>query len=137
MQLLRDDPSRIEHAVEELLRYDCPVQATVRIATEDFEMCGESIRKGQQIALLLGSANRDPEKFPEPDRLDVTRDDVSHVAFGHGVHFCLGSRLARLEARVALTGLLTRLPELHLDSDSLEWRDNIILRGLCSLPVRW
>ncbi len=137
MKLLRDDPSLMENAIEELLRYDSPVQATVRIALEDFEMRGHPIQKGQQVFLLLGAANRDPEKYVDPERLDVTRRDVSHLSFGHGVHFCLGSRLARLEARLALTALLQRFPELRLATDEPEWGDNIILRGLRSLPVTW
>ncbi len=137
MRRLRDDPSLMQKAVEELLRYDSPVQATVRIVLEDFEIEGHPVQKGQQVVLCLGAANRDPEKFPDPDRLDVTRDGPQHLSFGHGVHFCLGANLARLEARVALTGLLQRLPELKLASDEPEWGDNAILRGLRSLPVAW
>ncbi len=127
----------MQTGVEELLRYDSPVQATVRIVLEDFEIDGHPVQKGQQVVLCLGAANRDPEKFPDPDRLDVTRDGPQPLSFGHGVHFCLGANLARLEARVALNGLLQRLPELKLANDEPEWGDNAILRGLRSLPVAW
>ncbi len=138
LELLRRDPSLIERAIEELLRYDSPVQATTRIVPEDIPFDGHVFRAGQQVALLLGAANRDPEQFADPDRLDVTREDVRHVSFGHGIHFCLGSPLARLEAPIAFRALLERFPEMRLDDTiTPRWKDNMILRGLQQLPVRF
>jgi cytochrome P450 len=132
---LRSDPSIAETAVEELLRYDSPVQATGRVATEDIEVGGTVVKEGQVAFLLLGAANRDPAVFPEPDRLDLTRQDNRHVAFGYGIHFCLGAPLARIEAQVALPSLLARFPGLRLATGELEWGGNLILRGLKRLPV--
>ncbi len=136
LELLQRDPDLIESAIDELLRYDAPVQATSRIATEDVEIRGRTVRKGQNAFVLLGGANRDPERFPDPDRLDLTRSAEEHVGFGHGRHFCLGSNLARLEARYAIRGVVERFPNLKLATDELAWRKNIILHGLMSLPVR-
>jgi hypothetical protein len=136
LELLRGDPDLIASAVEELLRYDSPVQATSRIALEDVEIGGRPIRKGQEVIVTLGSANRDPEQFEAPDRLDLTRRDNRHLSFGHGAHFCLGSPLARLEAQVAFRALLERYPNLTLATDAVEWRRNMILRGPTALPVR-
>ena len=138
LDVLRREPERIEHAVEELLRYDSPVQATTRIVPEDIEFGDVTFKKGQQVALLLGAANRDPAQFPDPERLDVTRDDVKHVAFGHGIHFCLGAPLARLEAPVAFHAMIERFPQLRLaDGATPQWKENLILRGLQQLPVRF
>ncbi len=136
LELLRGDPDLIPTAVEELLRYDSPVQATSRIALEDMEIGGRQVRSGQEVILTLASANRDPEQFEAPDRLDVTRKDNRHLSFGHGAHFCLGSPLARLEAQLAFRALLERYPNMTLATDTLEWRKNFILRGPTSLPVR-
>ena len=102
LERLRADPSLIENAVEELLRYDGPVQLTSRLAKEDRELCGRTARKGDQVVLLLAGANRDPDAFADPDRLDLGRRDVRHLAFSQGIHFCLGAQLARLEASIAL-----------------------------------
>ena len=135
LQKLRDDPSLIESAVEELLRYDSPVQATGRVATEDTEIGGKKIDKGDMLVTSLGAANRDPERFPDPDRLDITRQDNRHVAFGYGLHFCLGAPLARLEGQAAINTLLRRFPNLRLGTEAPEWRETITLRGLKSLPV--
>ncbi len=136
--LLRRDPSLVEHAVEEFLRYDSPVQATTRIVSEDMQFEGNAFRTGQQVALALGAANRDPEAFPDPDRLDVTREDLRHVAFGHAIHFCLGSPLARIEAPAAFRAMIERFPNMRLDETTPpRWKDNIILRGLQQLPVRF
>ena len=134
---LARDPSLIDVAIEELLRYDGPVQATSRIATEDMEIDGTPIRRGQNTILVLGAANHDPERFPNPDRLDFEREDRTHLAFGHGVHFCLGSTLARLEARYAIAALAERFPNLKLATEQPRWRRNLILRGMESLPVRF
>jgi hypothetical protein len=135
LERLRDHPSLIASAVEELLRYDSPVQATSRVAMTELEIDGTAIAKGEMVVTLLGAANRDPEQFPDPDRLDVTRRDNRHVAFGHGAHFCLGAPLARVEGQIAIDTVLGRLPELRLATDAPEWRPTIILRGLQSLPV--
>ncbi len=135
LALLRADPSLIESAVEELLRYDSPVQATSRFATEEVEINGHAVKPYQQLILLLGAANRDPERFADPDRLDLTRKDNQHLSFSHGIHYCLGAPLARLEAQIALLALLERFPDMRLAADRLDWGDNLIVRGLKTLPV--
>jgi hypothetical protein len=129
LELLRDQPDLIPGAVEELLRFDGPVQLTSRIVLEEQTFEGRRFEKGQQIVLLLAAANRDPEAFKEPDRLDVTRSDCRHLAFSQGAHFCLGARLARLETSLGLEAILKRLPGLRLHSDGVEWGTNTILRG--------
>jgi cytochrome P450 len=134
---LRADPAGLATAVEELLRYDGPLQRVWRTARTDLELGGQRIRSGDDVVLVLGAANRDPAVFPEPDRLDIGRRDQRHLAFGHGAHFCLGAALARLEIRVAVGRLLERLPPLKLASDALEWRSGSMVRGLRALPVRF
>lgn len=129
LALLRRKPERIPAAVEELLRYDSPVQFTSRMVLEDMEFEGRPFLRGEQVVLLLASANRDEEVFAEPDRLDVTRENVRHLSFGLGIHFCLGAQLARLEASVALRGLLDRFEHIELAEDRVAWSDNTILRG--------
>jgi len=128
---LRREPERIPAAVEELLRFDGPVQMTSRIVLEGRRLLGRDFEKGQQVLLLLAAANRDPERFEHPDRLDVTREDCRHLAFSKGAHFCLGARLARLETSLALEALIMRLPGLRLakGSTAVEWGTNTILRG--------
>jgi cytochrome P450 len=133
---LRANSSLIPTAVEEFLRYDSPVQLTYRMARENFAFAGREIRTGQIVHLVLGSANRDPSRFADPDRLDIGRSPNVHVAFGHGHHFCLGAWLARLEAQVALQTLLHQFPTLRLEG-SVEHQEHYILRGLKSLPVSW
>jgi cytochrome P450 len=132
---LRADPSLVPSAVEELLRYDSPVQHTGRIALEDLDVGGTRIERGRLVFLMLGAANRDPAAFPDPDALDVTRNAARHVAFGLGIHFCVGAPLTRLEAPIALAALLRRFPRLRLDGGPLVWNPNPTLRGLQSLPV--
>ncbi len=132
---LRHDPSLIEAAIEEIIRYDGPVQSTARTALEPLEIGGKHIAKGDRISLTLGAANRDPAQFTDPDRMDITRPDIRHVGFGFGIHFCLGSALARMESRLAIGTVVERMPELNLESTNLVWRDNPVLRGLISLPV--
>lgn len=132
---LRQDPSIIGAAVEELLRYESPSQYTARIAPEDVEMGGKRISKRQAVLAVMGAANRDPERFPEPDRLDLTRQDNRHVAFGWGPHFCFGAPLARIEGQIAFATVLRRLPDLRLETEQLVWRENLGLRGLTALPV--
>jgi cytochrome P450 len=135
---LRREPGLGPAAVEEFLRFDSPVQATARVARTPIELHGRTIPAGEEIGLLLGAANRDPDAFPEPDRFDVGRGDARHLSFGHGVHFCLGANLARLEAELAVAGLLARAPRLAAaaSDDTLEWRPGWLLRGLLRLPVR-
>ena len=136
MQRIRDDPALIESAVEELLRFDSPLQATGRVAIEDVHLAGQTIRKGDIILPFLGAANRDPDVFPSPDVLDVGRTSNWHVAFGAGIHFCIGAQLARLEAAIAFETVLRRLPRLRFATPSnLRWRRTVIARGLKSLEV--
>ena len=132
---LRADPSLIGPAVEELLRYDSPVQMRVRVARETVEIGGRRIAKGQRVLILVGAANRDPARFPDPDRLDIARPDNRHLAFGHGIHFCTGAPLARLEGAIAIRRLLRRFPRLELTTDQLAWRETLTLRALNALPV--
>src|SRR6266513_5540406 len=135
LQKLRDDLSLIPSAVEELLRYEAPSQHTARLAPEDVELGGKHIRKNQNVIAVMGAANRDPERFPDPDRLDITRSDNRHVAFGWGPHFCFGAALARIEGQVAFETMLRRMPNLTLEPGPLVWRANLGLRGLTSLRV--
>lgn len=130
-----DDPELVAPAVEEMLRYDSPVQMTTRMAKVDLEMHSAKISQGQWIYLILAAANRDPAQFPEPDRFDVGRADNKHIAFGAGPHFCLGSPLARLEAQLTFRTLRRRYPGLRLGAESPEYRNNFNLRGLKALPV--
>ena len=127
---LREEPSLAPTAIEELLRFDSPVQFTSRVLKEDMTVGGKPMKAGQLALVLLGAANRDPAQFTDPDRLDVGRADNKHVAFGLGPHFCLGAPLARLEGRIVLQTLLRRLPGLRLDGPEPEYRDNFNLRGL-------
>ncbi len=136
MERLRLDSSLIASAVEELLRYESPSQHTARLAPTDVELGGKQIRKRQAVIAVMGAANRDPDRFPDPDRLDVSRADNRHLAFGWAAHFCFGAALARMEGQIAFQTLLRRLPNLKLDPLArLVWRDNLGLRGLTSLPV--
>ena len=136
---LRAEPERIADAVEEFLRMDGPVQMVFRLALEDVEYGGAAIRAGERVHLVLNAANRDPRAFDRPGETDVERGRSRHVSFGPGAHFCLGAPLARLEARVALEGLLARFPELALDGDpaELSWRPELVIHGLRALPVRY
>jgi pimeloyl-[acyl-carrier protein] synthase len=132
---LRAEPSLMTSAVEELLRYESPSQHTARLAPDDVEMGGKKIRKRQAVIAVMGAANRDPERFPQPDRLDIARKDNRHVAFGWAAHFCFGAPLARIEGQIAFETILRRLPNLALKSESLSWRPNLGLRGLTELPL--
>lgn len=132
---LLDGQAEVVNAVEELVRYDSPVQMTFRAAFEDLAIGDQPIRRGEMIGMVLGSANRDPERYPDPERLDVTRKPDVPASFGFGIHFCLGAGLARLEGQVAFETLLRRLPNLQLATDMPRWRPNIAFRGLESLPV--
>ena len=135
LQRLRTEPDVMPSAVEELLRYESPSQHTARIARDDLELGGKQIRKGQAVIAVMAAGNRDPERFPEPDRLDIERPDNRHLAFGWASHFCFGAPLARLEAEISFTSLLHRLPEIQLVDQPLVWRENLGLRGLKSLPL--
>lgn len=135
LRALTDDPALIQTGVEELLRYDGPVQRTGRMTMADVEIGGRQIPKGSIVAAVIGAANRDPAHFAHPDRLDVARQENRHIAFGFGIHFCLGAPLARIEGQVALGTLLRRMPALKLVSDTPEWRESSVLRGLKTLPV--
>jgi len=135
LQALADNPALIQTGVEELLRFDGPVQRTGRMTMADVEIGGRQIPKNSIVAAVIGAANRDPAHFPDPDRLDVTRRENRHIAFGFGIHFCLGAPLARIEGQVAIGTLLRRWPTLKLVSDTPEWRESSVLRGLKTLPV--
>jgi cytochrome P450 PksS len=135
---LRDEPSAVPRAVEELLRYDGPLEmATERYARVDVELGGVTIPRGARVHAVLASANRDEDQFPDPDTLDLHREPNRHLAFGNGIHFCVGAPLARLEAQVAFTTIARRLPDLHVAVDplTLRWRRGLVLRGLERLPV--
>ena len=135
MQKLRDQPGLVPSAVEEMMRYDNPVQIAYRSAAQDVELDGKCIRKGQLVNSILAAGNRDPERFTNPDRFDITRDEGRHLGFGLGIHFCLGAPLVRLEAQIAFPAILRRFPELALATEHLEWQEQPIFRGVKSLPV--
>ena len=132
---LRSDPSLIPSAVEEMLRFESPIQHTARMTTEDLELGGKQICKRQAVIAVLGAANRDPERFTDPDQFDIHRQDNRHVAFGWASHFCFGAPLARLEAQIAFETLFQRMPNLRLLLDEPEWQENLCYRGLTQLPV--
>jgi cytochrome P450 len=135
LQLLRGKPELLTSAVEELLRYDAPSQHTTRVAVADVTIAGKHIACGQSVIAVMGAANRDPERFPQPDRLDICRKNNKHLAFGAGDHFCFGASLARLEGRIAFSVLLEKTPGFLLDDQPLTWRQNLGLRGLNKLPI--
>jgi cytochrome P450 len=132
---LAAEPALAASAVEEFLRYDGPVQAVTRVAREEVAIGKRRVRRGERLVLVLNAANRDPAQFPEPDRLDIAREPNRHIAFGYGIHFCLGAPLARLEAAIALPRLLARLPELAPAGGAPEWIDSLVFRGMKALPV--
>ena len=134
---LRDNPEIVESAVEELLRYESPSQHTGRIVPEDVVLGGKELKKGTAAMAVMAAGNRDPLRFPDPDRLDLLRKDNRHLAFGWAAHFCFGAPLARIEGQIAFNTLLRRLPDLALEPVKLEWRENLGLRGLKALPVRF
>ncbi|MBB4984434.1 MULTISPECIES: cytochrome P450 family protein [Streptomyces] len=137
---LRADPSLLDGAIEESLRYDGPVETgTFRFTAEPVTIGDTVIPAGQSVLVGIGALDRDPARFPEPDRFDIRRDTRGHLAFGHGIHYCLGAPLARLEGRIALRTLLDRFPGLELDPDAgpLDWLPGMLMRGTRQLPVRW
>jgi cytochrome P450 len=135
---LRNDPSLIPNAIEEILRFESPVQAAGRTVIEPIEFGGTEFAKGEIIIALLGAANRDPDVFPDPERMDVTRERLRPLSFGGGIHFCIGAQLARIEAEVVFSTLLRRMPDLKLvEQEAPKWRESFTLRGLTALPVSW
>ncbi len=135
MQHIKTQPMLIQSAVEEILRYDSPIQITTRVATEDVDLDGVTIRVGEKALLCLGAANRDPAQFPDPDRFDITRANNSNLAFSDGIHYCLGAALARMEAEIAINTLVQQLPNLKLFQERLEWRNKVSVRSLKTLPI--
>ncbi|MGH2812580.1 MAG: cytochrome P450 [Actinomycetota bacterium] len=134
-EALKQNPSLSKGMVEETLRYDPPVLFTGRVVMEDVHLDGLTLEKGWQTLLLLGAANRDPEVFDDPNRFDIDRKPNPHLAFGMGIHFCLGAPLARLEGEIGFASIARRLPDLELATESPDYRENIVLRGLAALPV--
>ena len=134
-EALTSNPELIVSAVEELLRYDSPVQKMGRIALADIQIAGKQIKKGQLVCFSFAAGNRDPEQFESPEQLDIARKPNRHLAFGHGLHYCVGAALARLEGQIAVNSVLRNLPGLKLANENLEWHRNFTLRGLKSLPV--
>jgi len=132
---LREKPEMIRSAVEELLRFESPVQFTARVLKEDIEVCGQHIPKGWTVLCMLGAANRDPKQFKEPDQLNLGRLNNQHLAFSAGLHFCIGAQLARLEGQIAILNLVQRFPEMKLAGPRPEWASTFGFRGLKGLPV--
>jgi cytochrome P450 len=135
--LLRQDPALAAKATEECLRYDPPVKTIQRIATRDIELGGRTIRAGDRVRVVLSAANRDPGAFPDPERFDITRRPNHHIAFGSGIHYCLGQYLARLEGQEAFTALSQRFPDLRLEPQALAYESSLVFRHLKSLRVAW
>lgn len=137
-EMLKDDPAgQAKRATEECLRYDPPVKSIQRLASQDIEMRGKVLRKDDRIRWFITSANRDPEVFANVDTFDISRDPNPHVAFGNGVHHCLGATLARVEGQEVFKALAERFPSLHLETENLEYQPSIVFRSLKSLPVLW
>ena len=137
LKKLRENPALIASAVEEMLRYESPTQApSPQAALEDLQIGGKTIRKGDIVTVLFGAANRDPARFPDPDRFDIERADNEHLAFSMGIHYCLGASLARLEAQIAIIAIVARYPNIELAGGEPEWRSMGRFRGLKSLAVR-
>ncbi len=135
LEKLKADLSLVPSAVEELLRYESPSQHTARLAPYDVQLGGKDIRKRQAVIAIMGAANRDPERFPDPDRLDICRQDNRHVAFAWASHFCFGAALARIEGQIVFETVLRRMPDIRLEPGPIAWRENLGLRGLLALPV--
>jgi cytochrome P450 len=136
LEKLRAQPALAPAAVEELLRYDGPIGAQVRIVREPYSLHGKELRPGERVFVLMNAANRDPRAYEDPDRLDVERDGVPHLTFGFGAHICLGFPLARLEGQIALPAVLARWREISLASERIDWMDSMVLRGMKAMPVR-
>lgn len=136
-QQLRKNPSLIDTAVEEVLRYEAPVQRMGRVALEDVAVGGGVIPKGQRVFMVMGATNRDPRQFPEADRFDISRKENRHLTLGYGIHFCLGAALGRMEGQLAISAIAERLTELRVDFDRAPWIDNLTIRGVKALPLAW
>lgn len=134
---VRGDVEFFKTAVEELLRYDTPLPMFERWVLEDLELSGIPLKKGQEVALMYASGNRDPRKFPDPDRLNLTRKENQHLTFGLGIHYCIGAPLARLELQTSFQTLLKRLPEVHLATDTVEYTEGFVIRGHKAMPVEF
>jgi cytochrome P450 len=137
MARLKADLVPVSTAVEEMLRYDTPLPLFRRWVLEDMDYKGVSLKQGTEVAFLLGAANRDPARFPDPNRFDIARQDNPHLSFGTGIHYCLGAPLARVELQAAIDTLLTRLPAIHLGGEAVAYHETFVFRGLKSLPVAW
>jgi cytochrome P450 len=135
LQRIQNNPESLSTAIEELLRYDCSVQLVIRLVKEDMQIGDKQIKQGEQIYLVLGAANHDPARFPDPDRLDIDRQNNQHVAFGYARHRCIGKWLGMLEGKIAIATLLRRKPRLRLMTDRPKWQKSLTMRGLESLPV--
>ncbi|UXY27092.1 cytochrome P450 [Streptomyces sp. HUAS TT20] len=135
LRALREDPGLVENGIDELLRYDAPIQLVARITTDDIELEGTTIPAGSKVMILLGAANRDPARYPDPDRLDLRRPDVRPLSFGGGPHYCIGALLAKTEARLVLTELLRRHRDITLSREDVVWRPQVNIRGLRELRV--
>jgi cytochrome P450 len=135
MAELHENPELIRTAVEELLRYESPIQFVGRVAREEMEICGVRVRRGETVVFMLGAANRDPHQFKDPDRLNLKRLNNPHLAFGAGAHFCIGNQLARLESQIAILRMVQQFPRMRLADQPLEWAPNYAFRGLKALPV--
>jgi cytochrome P450 len=135
LQKIRENPELVPNAVQETLRYDAPIQMVRRLAGEDSELGGQKIKHGDMISIMLGSANHDPTAFDNPDVFDITRTPKRTLAFGHGIHHCLGASLAEAEGRIAFATIAKRLPSMKLKTDQLHWRQSVIFRGVDHLPV--
>jgi pimeloyl-[acyl-carrier protein] synthase len=132
---LKAEPALINSAVEEFLRYESPIQILTRVVADEIEIRNRRMEPGQPVILVLGAANRDPEQFPDPDRLDIARANNRHLAFGWAIHFCLGAPLARIEAQTAISSIVNRYPGIRLHDKPLQWKENLTLRCLESLPM--
>src|SRR5205085_9563865 len=133
--MLQSDSSLMPGAVEEFLRYNGPSKISVRWAKQDFEMGGKEIKSEQRVFLIQAAANRDPNRFPHPDKLDIQRKDSQHLGFGYGMHYCLGAPLARLETQIAIEALLRHFPNMRLEEETIEWHATILSRGLKMLQI--
>ena len=136
LELLRQRPELIDNAIEELLRYDSPVQVDGRTVLDDFQIDRHTLKPGRPVSLLIGGANRDPEEFSDPEVLDITREDAGNISFGRGIHHCLGAPLARLEGKIAFEALLERFGDIQFGTRTPEYKPNIVLRGLKHLDIR-
>jgi cytochrome P450 len=136
LRMLRDNPEIITGSIDEITRYDPPVQILSRILTENVSLEDVTLPRGAKVMLLFGAASRDPERYPDPDRLDLTRTGVKTLAFSGGPHYCVGAALGKLETSIVLTELLRRYSTIELTGESLVWRPNVSFRGLQELPLR-